>query len=214
MSLRLDILPKAQRALWQQLGATPSYFTLYGGTAIALQLGHRQSIDFDFFAAHEIIPNDLLQSIPYLNSATVIQLEANTLACQIGDKEPVNVSFFGLPWLKQIRPHMLDAASGVRLASLIDLAGTKMHTVQQRAEVKDYLDIDALLQSGLSLGMMLSAATYLFGAQFNPVLTLKALTYFEEGNVLMLPQDARNRLRMHVRETHGRDLPPLEACIP
>ena len=95
-----------------------------------------------------------------------------------------------------------------------EFVARKMLIVQQRAEVKDYLDIDALLQSGLSLGMMLSAATYLFGAQFNPILTLKALTYFEEGNVPMLPQDARNRLRMHVREAHGRDLPPLEVCIP
>lgn len=86
----------------------------------------------------------------------------------------------------------------------------KMLIIQQRSEVKDYLDIDALLQSGFSLGLMLSAAIYLFGAQCNPILTLKALTYFEEGNVPMLPQDARNRLRMHVRETHGKDLPPLQ----
>lgn len=40
---RLDILPSAQRRLWDELGATPPEFTLYGGTAIALQLGHRQS---------------------------------------------------------------------------------------------------------------------------------------------------------------------------
>ena len=43
---RLDILPAAQRKLWCELGATPDHFTLYGRTALALRLGHRQSADF------------------------------------------------------------------------------------------------------------------------------------------------------------------------
>jgi len=50
VSLHLDILPPAQRKIWDALSALPSEFVLYGGTAIALQLGHRQSVDFDFFA--------------------------------------------------------------------------------------------------------------------------------------------------------------------
>jgi hypothetical protein len=45
---RLDILPDAQRRLWPELARTPDNFTLYGGTAIALRLGHRQSADFYF----------------------------------------------------------------------------------------------------------------------------------------------------------------------
>ena len=45
---RLDILPASQRTLWPELDATPDHFTLYGGTALALRLGHRQSVDFDF----------------------------------------------------------------------------------------------------------------------------------------------------------------------
>jgi hypothetical protein len=48
---RIDILPAAQRRLWDELAAVPAEFVLYGGTAIALHLGHRQSIDFDFFAS-------------------------------------------------------------------------------------------------------------------------------------------------------------------
>lgn len=46
---RLDILPPAQRSLWPHLAQVPGHFVLYGGTAIALHLGHRQSVDFDFF---------------------------------------------------------------------------------------------------------------------------------------------------------------------
>jgi len=47
---RLNILPPAQRSLWPHLVQVPGHFVLYGGTAIALRLGHRQSIDFDFFS--------------------------------------------------------------------------------------------------------------------------------------------------------------------
>jgi hypothetical protein len=44
----LNTLLAPQRALWPELGATPGAFTLYGGTALALRIGHRTSIDFDF----------------------------------------------------------------------------------------------------------------------------------------------------------------------
>lgn len=63
---RLDILPSAQQRLWPELSETPEEFTLYGGTAIALRLGHRPSLDFDFFASTPFIPSALLQKVPYL----------------------------------------------------------------------------------------------------------------------------------------------------
>ncbi|WP_454632828.1 nucleotidyl transferase AbiEii/AbiGii toxin family protein [Bradyrhizobium cenepequi] len=47
---KLDILPAAQKEIWSSLSPAPSLgFVLYGGTAIALHLGHRESLDFDFF---------------------------------------------------------------------------------------------------------------------------------------------------------------------
>jgi hypothetical protein len=49
---RLDIVPPPQRRLWDELAAVPAAFVLYGGTAVALQLGHRTSVDFDFFRQH------------------------------------------------------------------------------------------------------------------------------------------------------------------
>jgi len=47
----IDILPPAQRRLWPELSATPDEFTLHDGTAIGPRLGHRPSVDFDFFAS-------------------------------------------------------------------------------------------------------------------------------------------------------------------
>jgi len=63
---RLDVLPEPQRRLWNELGAVPAEFALYGGTAIALHLGHRRSDDFDFFGRHQFDPAKLATSIPFL----------------------------------------------------------------------------------------------------------------------------------------------------
>ena len=63
---RLDILPPAQRSLWPHLVQVPSHFILYKKTAIALRLGHRQSVDFDFFSDLDLSnekKNNLLREI-------------------------------------------------------------------------------------------------------------------------------------------------------
>ena len=76
---KLSALPAAQRALWPELSQVPPRFVLYGGTALALQLGHRQSEDFDFFADAPVNADELLAAVPLLRGATVRQKAANTL---------------------------------------------------------------------------------------------------------------------------------------
>ncbi len=66
----VEILPQGQRELWPLLAAVPAYFTLYGGTALAVQLGHRESIDFDFFSSQTFDPNQLHAGLGFLNSGT------------------------------------------------------------------------------------------------------------------------------------------------
>jgi hypothetical protein len=56
----LSILPRAQRLLWDELAPMPRSFILYGGTAVALHLGHRRSVDFDFFSPDPFDPAHLL----------------------------------------------------------------------------------------------------------------------------------------------------------
>jgi hypothetical protein len=79
--------------------------------------------------------------------------------------------------------------NGLWIASLLDLAALKLAVVQQRAEAKDYLDLYAILRSGISLEEGLGAARALYGAQFNPAITLKALAYFEDGDLPSIPPD-------------------------
>ena len=85
----LDILPAAQKRLWPELARTPSHFTLYGGTAIALHLGHRQSVDFDFFSPAAFEPRSLLEQLPYLKGAVVRNSAANTLTVSVDRGDPL-----------------------------------------------------------------------------------------------------------------------------
>ena len=91
------------------------------------------------------------------------------------------------------------------MASLLDLAGTKAAVVQKRAEVKDYLDIYAILQHGVDLPAILAAAAVIYGRKFNPLITLKALSYFDD--VPALPAEARTLLLRAVESVDVARLP-------
>jgi hypothetical protein len=72
--------------------------------------------------------------------------------------------------------------NGLQAASLLDLTATKLRTIQARAEAKDYRGINAAIGSGINLAEGLAAAVAIYGKTFNPLATLKALTYFKDGN--------------------------------
>lgn len=206
---RLDILPAPQRILWDELQLTPKSFVLYGGTAIAVRLGHRQSEDFDFFSTRPFDPKELLNELPYLENAKVVQLVENTLTCIVERRERVKLSFFG--GLDLLRVHEPDIAPGncIQIASLLDLAGCKVGVVQQRAEAKDYLDIAAFMRSGVNLAMALAAGRAVYGPRFNPMITLRALTSFDEGNLKQVDALIREELRSAVGTIRLDDLPIL-----
>lgn len=211
---RLEILPPAQRRLWAELRQLPKEFVLYGGTAIALQLGHRQSVDFDFFSDRPFDPAKLQAAIPFLATARVVQHERNTLTVILNRESPVAVSFFGVPKLPRLVSPRLCDDNGLKIASLLDLAGTKASVVQVRPEAKDYVDIDTLItKAGITLPMALTAAQALYGTSFNPQITLKALSYFEDGNLQTLPETAKVRLATAARDVDLDHLPSLDRLI-
>ena len=100
----LTILPPPQLQLWAELDTTPEHFTLYGGTALALRLGHRTSADFDFFSNQPFDPDELTAAIPYLKGAERVQVAPDTLKCRVERGGPVLVSFFGGLGLGQAAP--------------------------------------------------------------------------------------------------------------
>jgi hypothetical protein len=114
-------------------------------------------------------PAGLAARIPFLTSATITQQAPNTLSATVDRDGPVMVSFFGLPGMARLRPPHIAPDNGLRGASLLDVAGTKAAIVQQRAEVKDYRDLDALFQDGrVDLPAALASAGAIYGPKFNP----------------------------------------------
>ncbi|MGH7057212.1 MAG: nucleotidyl transferase AbiEii/AbiGii toxin family protein [Acetobacteraceae bacterium] len=207
---RLDVLPPPQRRLWDELAAVPGEFALYGGTAIALHLGHRQSADFDFFGTRAFAPAALTGSISFLAPATITRQAPSTLSVRLDRDGTVRVAFFGLPALPRLAPPLIAPGNGVHVAALIDLAGTKAAVVQQRAEARDYSDIDAIIRDGgIDLPAALAAARALYGRSFNPQITLKALSYFEDGNLPTLEPEVKGRLAAAARTVDLDDLPPI-----
>jgi len=84
-----------------------------------------------------------------------------------------------------------------------------MAVVQKHAEVKDYLDVDALLQRGVDLPTALAAGSVIYGRTFNPLITLKALSFFDD--VPKLPSEVKERLRAVVGAIDVIKLPTLTA---
>jgi hypothetical protein len=185
---------------------------LYGGTAIALRLGHRQSVDFDWFTSMPFVPNALMRRVPYLRGATVQQSARDTLTVTVERGGPVQLSFFGGLDLGQVAPADIAMGPGIKVGSLIDLAGLKVAVVTQRAELRDYIDVHALLTTAhIPLADMLAAAAIIYGAQFNPLLSLKALAYFDDLALTGLPTAVRQDLVGAVTATDPRHLPILPA---
>jgi hypothetical protein len=153
----------------------------------------------------------LERKIRFLAGARIVQREANTLTAVVERGGPVKISFFGLPELPQLEPPHIVKDNGLQVASLLDLAGTEASVVQVRAEARDYIDIDALLRlGGISLPTALVAAGQIYGPSFNPEITLKALSYFDDGNLRDLSEEVKLSLVTAAREVDLDNLPTIE----
>lgn len=195
----LDILPGEQRKLWPQLSDISECFVLYGGTALALRLAHRSSVDFDFFSS-DSIDLDALFRLPFVARAEVLQREPDTLTISVipgGTANPVKVAFFGgIDTGRVGEPEQTD--DGVlRVASLLDLFGTKLKVLLQRVAVRDYLDLAAIIRTGVPLKDGLGAAATLYGRRFPPAEAVKALAYFDEGEATNVDATTQAFLSRH-----------------
>lgn len=153
---RMEILPPSQQRLWPALRTARDLgFVLYGGTAIALRLGHRSSVDFDFFSEQPLDRSAVRAALPFMDQATVLQDARDTLSVLVpyGDAAHthVKVSFFGEIAVGRVGVPEVTADGVLMVASLADLMATKLKVVLQRAEVRDYRDIAAMLKASASL---------------------------------------------------------------
>lgn len=195
----MDILPDSQKKLWPELeGASDIHYVLYGGTAIALMLGHRESIDFDFFSDKPLDKNLIRKNLPFVEQSTTLQDSVNTWVVLVpyGDSENdyVKVSFFGGLSFGRVGEPAFTDDQVLQVASLDDLMATKLKVILQRAEAKDYRDIAVMIDSGVDLAKGLSSARLLYGQTFQPSESLKALTYFADGDLHTLTSREKQTL--------------------
>ncbi|NEN75268.1 nucleotidyl transferase AbiEii/AbiGii toxin family protein [Pelistega sp. NLN82] len=202
-----DILPFAQKFLWNDLAPSKSLgFVLYGGTAVALQLGHRQSVDFDFFTELPLDKKRIFNEFSFMSFATVIQDEVDSLSVIVPIKEDfVKISFFGAITNGRFNDPLQTEDGVLYIAHLEDLLATKLKTVMQRVEVKDYQDISAMLKYGVDIDLALSIATKMYKPEFSPQLALKTISYFEGGDFALLTQEDKNRLQQASSDAFNRD---------
>ncbi len=190
----LSVLPLAQKKIWSKLANIPKNFVLYGGTAIALQLGHRSSIDFDFFSSDPVDSDYLYAFVSsFLGPLEITQSRQNTLSIITSSDGPVKLSFFWGVETGRVKPPLITEENTMLVASLLDLFGHKLKTVLQRVEAKDYIDTAFLLKSGLSLEQGLSCVLSFW--PHAPIQEIvRALTYFQEGDFSELSEADKQML--------------------
>jgi len=210
MSPKLSVLPAAQRRLWPELARVPKHFVLYGGTAVALHCGHRSSVDFDFFTSEPVNPDELMRSLPFLRGGKPVQVAANTLDVEVTRGEVVKMQFLGGLSYRRVRDPQETDDQVLRLASPLDLLATKLRTIWTRGQAKDLLDIDELLRHGIGLKEGLGAAYTVFHGEFNSHISLRALGYFNDGDLPSLPDSVKERLIAAVNSVLGEPLPEFE----
>ena len=201
-----EILPVSQQYVWPLLAPLQKRgFVLYGGTAVALRLGHRQSVDFDLFSDQSLDKSALYKILPILATATVIQDAPNSLSVLVpvdvsATTEYVKLSFFGNINNGRVGEPDVTTDGILVVASLADMMAHKLKVVLQRIEAKDYRDIAAMLKYGMALDEGMAGASALFGKTFQPSESLKALVYFEGGDLDTLSNDERAVLVMAVKK--------------
>ena len=171
------VAPKTLELLTQLMNdSTFDNFVLVGGTSLSLQLGHRISVDLDLFSIETFKENFLIE---YLRSNYQFELDFLDIETVKGEIEGVKIDCIAhkYPWLNP--PTEIN---GIRLAGYSDLAAMKLNAITGNGtRIKDFIDI-AYLSGKISFNTMLNAFQIKYRS--NPVMILKAITYFEDINFI------------------------------
>lgn len=148
---------------------------MVGGTAIALHIGHRRSIDFDMFKFSPIKPKSIIQTISdFEYRYTVTRRVTEQLNVNIND---VKFTFFQYPFKINPTENLADV---LRLPKLIDLAAMKAYALGRRSKWKDYVDIYFILKEHFSIKQISERTSILFGQLFSEKLFRAQLSYFDD----------------------------------
>jgi hypothetical protein len=170
-----EILTSGQIELLPLIRQFKREFYLVGGTAIALHLGHRRSVDFDLFKSgvlkHRTYIDKLSDSgFEYMITRRVTEQLNLTI-------NGVKVTFFQYPFVVQTDCIFDDI---IKLPGLVELAAMKAYALGRRSKWKDYVDLYFILKDHLSINQISMKATEIFGQLYSEKLFRSQLSYFED----------------------------------
>lgn len=172
----LDVLDEKKQQVFQNLLFFKRYGYLAGGTALALQIQHRRSFDFDVFTSKQI-SNSLRKKTADVFGKTDFYIDTSD---QISFKTKDNIAITFVWYVyKPLYPPVVTNA--INLASIYDIAADKAHTIGRRAVWRDYVDLFILLREKIIILEQISRlAKKKFGGEFNEALFLQQLCYFKD----------------------------------
>ena len=156
-----------------------SDFVLVGGTSLALQIGHRVSVDIDMFGMSDIDENHFMSVLHKTGKTTILKKSKNILICAVNG---VKVDFvnYHYPWLEDYS--LMDS---IRLASQKDIGAMKLNAIAGRGSKKDFIDLFYLLkQYTLDELIQFYIQKYPDGSEF---MVLKSLAYFDDADLEETP---------------------------
>lgn len=172
-----EILSKEQLELLPLLEMANRSFGLVGGTAVALQIGHRQSIDFDLFSYKEFKNKELRKKVERLTKIT------QTIVNKSGEftfmANNVKVTFYNFIYKIEYKKN-LDKI--IKMPDLLTLAAMKAFAIGQRAKWKDYVDLYFIMKNFHTCKEIAKKSEELFGAHFNEKLFRVQLSYLDDVN--------------------------------
>ena len=182
-SFHVKIFPQEQLRLFEILSEQEwmNPFYLAGGTALALQIGHRRSVDFDFFTIHDFNVRQITKTLSELGRFELFNEENNTIN---GALDGVKISFFKYvyPVIMPLKKHHC-----INLADTFDIALMKLEAISGRGHKRDFFDLYFLFKK-YPLTDMLNNYEKKYGlAVTNHYHLLKALTYFDDAEKEEMP---------------------------
>lgn len=143
-NIKLSILSEERKKILPSFISWKDEFYLAGGTGLALQIGHRESVDFDFFSPHSFDTDVMIQRFSALfgkKSFNVTQIEKNTISIVLHSEIKISFMTYGYGLI-----NLLISTAYMNIASVPDIACMKLSTIMQRSALKDYVDLYEIMK--------------------------------------------------------------------
>ena len=196
----------AKEVLEQLKGIEPVRpFYLAGGTAFALQLGHRRSIDLDWFTPSDFDPDTLIAELDEIGTFELLSKDVGTLVALLNGLE---VSFFRYKY-----PLLFPTVSfrGLQMASWQDILCMKIVAIGQRSEKRDYVDVYFGLRNGITLRQLFDLLKEKYASvKYSEYHLATSLSYFREVEKQPMPSLTQNVTWPEIREYLTQEIRRLE----